>query len=81
MENENKTPQTQEPTGWGQVTITPDMPLGAIIQFMNILNGRLATVENLISITLQDGEAVTLTELYRRQAEAEMQAQSENKGE
>ena len=80
MDN-TKTQPTQEPTGWGQVTITPDMPLGAIIQFMNILNGRLATIENLISITLQDGETVSLTELYKRQAEAEKKAQTENKGE
>ena len=70
-------PTQEQITGWGQVVITPDMPLGAIIHFMNVLNGRLATLENLVSLTLPNGEVVTLTELYRRQAEEEQKNRQE----
>lgn len=81
MENENKTPQTQEPKGWRDVVITPEMPLGAIVQFFNILNQRLCTIEDNLVVETNNGDKLTLSELYRIQAEVERQAQSENKGE
>ena len=51
MENQNiNQEQTQEQPkqaqGWRDVTITPDMPLTAIVQFLNILNQRLCTAKS-----------------------------------
>ena len=43
MENQN---QTQIPQGWKDVNIVPDMPLTAMVQFLNILNQRLCAVED-----------------------------------
>ena len=40
-------PEENKPvTGWAQVNITPDMPLALIVNFMNVLNQRLVTIEN-----------------------------------
>ena len=91
MENEKRpqeqTEQKQEPEkntpqGWRGVTITPDMPLGAIVQFFNILNQRLCNLEDNVTVNLQN-EMVSLTRAYEIQAELEKQAQQEeqSKGE
>ena len=69
--------QTQkQPQGWKDVVIHPDMPLGAIIQFFNILNQRLCTIEDNLIVETQSGDKLTLSELYRVQAEIEQQSQS-----
>ena len=62
MENneQNKVPHT-----WADVEITPEMPLGMLINFMNILNQRLVNIENNADIEF-NGETITLTEYYRR---------------
>ena len=52
--------------GWKDVQITPEMPLGAIVHFANILNQRLVAVEDILKV---DGK--TLTEIYAEQAEKE----------
>jgi hypothetical protein len=75
MENQNQTPQV--PQGWKDVTIVPDMPLTAMIQFLNILNQRLCTVEDNTFIKDDQGNMISLTKLYAIQAEAEMRAQME----
>jgi hypothetical protein len=59
MENQNVN-QNQQPQGWRSVTITPDMPLGAIVQFFNILNQRLCNLEDNVTVNLQN-EMVSLT--------------------
>ena len=79
MENQNVN-QNQQPQGWRGVTITPDMPLGAIVQFFNILNQRLCNLEDNVTVNLQN-EMVSLTRAYEIQAELERQAQQEQKGE
>jgi hypothetical protein len=79
MENQNVN-QNQQPQGWRGVTITPDMPLGAIVQFFNILNQRLCNLEDNVTVNLQN-EMVSLTRAYEIQAELEKQAQQEQKGE
>ena len=81
MENQNVN-QNQQPQGWRGVTITPDMPLGAIVQFFNILNQRLCNLEDNVTVNLQN-EMVSLTKAYEIQAELEKQAQQEeqSKGE
>ena len=86
MENQEKNVnQSQEQTekkvqGWKDVVITPDMPLTAIVQFLNVLNQRLCTIEDNLSIEMQNGEKLSITEIYRIQAEqAEQEKNKENK--
>lgn len=86
MENQEKNVnQTQEQTekkvqGWKDVVITPDMPLTAIVQFLNVLNQRLCTIEDNLSVEMQNGEKLSITEIYRIQAEqAEQEKNKENK--
>lgn len=93
MENEKRpqeqTEQKQEPEkntpqGWKDVVITPDMPLGAIVQFFNILNQRLCTIEDNLKVEMPTGEQLSISEVYRIQAEQEQQAQekqTEERGE
>ena len=66
--------QNAQPQGWKDVQITPDMPLSMIVGFMNILNQRLATIENIVTVPDVDGKPISLTEVYAKQAEAEMAA-------
>lgn len=67
--------QNVQPQGWKDVQITPDMALSMIVGFMNVLNQRLATVENIVTVPDIDGKSRSLTEIYAKQAEAEMAAQ------
>lgn len=82
MENQNIN-QTQEqsnqPQGWRDVVITPDVPLTALVQFFNILNQRLCTIEDTVVVAFPTGEEVSITKAYELQAE--MERQQENKGE
>ena len=75
MPEEKKPLQPEQPeiTGWAQVNITPDMPLGLIVNFMNVLNQRLVTVENLVTTTGPDGKAISLTDLYAIQTKQEQE--------
>ena len=52
------------------------MPLTAIVQFLNVLNQRLCTIEDNLSVEMQNGEKLSITEIYRIQAE---QAEEEEK--
>ena len=86
MENQEKNVnQAQEQTekkvqGWKDVVITPDMPLTAIVQFLNVLNQRLCTIEDNLSVEMQNGEKLSITEIYKIQAEqAEQEKNKENK--
>ena len=66
--------------GWKDVVITPDMPLTAIVQFLNVLNQRLCTIEDNLSVEMQNGEKLSITEIYRIQAEqAEQEKNKESK--
>lgn len=77
MENtENKVPQ-----GWRDVQIVPDMPLSALVNFLNVLNQRLCALEDIVTVPGEDGKAISLTDLYALQAEAAMKTQAEEKGE
>lgn len=67
---EQKNINNQQPRGWADVVITPDMPLNAIIHFANILNQRLCALEDVT--TLPNGK--TLTKLYQEEAAAEQTA-------
>jgi hypothetical protein len=75
MENQNQTPQV--PQGWKDIKIVPDMPLNALVQFLNILNQRLCTIEDNTFVKDDQGNMLSLTKLYAIQAEEEMRAQME----
>ena len=86
MENQNvnQTQEEKQPQGWRDVVITPDMPLAAIVQFFNVLNQRLCTIEDNLKVEMANGEKLSISEVYRIQAEKEQQAQekqTEEKGE
>ena len=70
MENQNQIPQ-----GWKDVNIVPDMPLSALVQFLNILNQRLCAVEDNTFVKDDQGNMISLTKLYALEAQAEMEAQ------
>ena len=81
MENQNinqeQTQEQKQPQGWRDVNIIPDMPLNAIIQFLNILNQRLCGVEDSVLIETPDGGRVSITQAYEIQAQLEEQARKE----
>ena len=79
MENQNINQEQMEqrqPQGWRDVVITPDMPLSAIVQFLNVLNQRLCGIEDTVVVALPTGEEVSITKAYELQAEAEIAAQN-----
>ena len=82
MENQNvnQTQEQRQPQGWRDVVITPEMPLAAIVQFFNVLNQRLCTIEDNLMVEMPTGEKISITQAYALQAEQE-KAQQENKGE
>lgn len=75
MENQNQTPQV--PQGWKDVNIVPDMPLTAMVQFLNILNQRLCAVEDNTFVKDDQGNMISLTKLYAIQAAEEVKAQQD----
>lgn len=79
MENQNvnQTQEQKQPQGWRDVVITPDMPLTAIVQFFNVLNQRLCTIEDNLKVEMPTGEQLSISEVYRIQAEQEQKAQEE----
>ena len=84
MENQNLNNQPQEqrqPQGWRDVVITPDMPLAALVQFFNILNQRLCTIEDNTFVEMPTEEKLSITQIYALQAEEEQKQQQEQKGE
>ena len=81
MENQNLNQQPQEqkePQGWRDVNITSDMPLAALVHFLNVLNQRLCTIEDNTLVEMPTGEKLTITQIYALQAEAEQKAQEQN---
>ena len=54
------------------------MPLSVLVNFRNVLNQRLVTIEDQTVIDFE-GSKKTLTEIYRSQAEREMEAQAKSK--
>lgn len=76
MEEQNK--QTSQ--GWKDVQLTPDMSVSMLINFLNVLNQRLANLEDIIEITAEDGRKMTLTEYYNLQVQSHNES-NETKGE
>ena len=81
MENQNINQEQMEqnqPQGWKDVVITPDMPLAALVQFFNVLNQRLCTIEDNTFVEMPTGEKLSITQIYALQAEEEQKAQEQN---
>ena len=76
MEEQNK--QTNQ--GWKDVQLTSDMSVSMLINFLNVLNQRLANLEDIIEITAEDGRKMTLTEYYNLQVQSHNES-TETKGE
>ena len=79
MENQNvnQTQEQKQPQGWKDVVITPDMPLAAMVQFFNVLNQRLCTIEDNTFVEMANGEKLSITQIYALQAEEEQKAQEQ----
>lgn len=60
--------EKKQPQGWKDVKIHAGMPLEIIVDFFNVLNQRLCTVEDIVT-TMHNGKAISLTDLYAIQAE------------
>lgn len=78
MENQNLNNQPQEqkqPQGWRDVVISPDMPLAAMVQFFNVLNQRLCTIEDNTFVEMANGEKLNITQIYMLQAQEEQKVQ------
>lgn len=72
---------------WKDVQLTPDMPVSVLVNFLNVLNQRLAAVEDQVVVDFE-GAKRTLSEVYAIQSEREAEAvakqqaeQAEKKGE
>ena len=72
--------QNVQPQGWKDVQLTPDMSVSMLINFLNVLNQRLANLEDIIEITAEDGRKMTLTEYYNLQVQSHNET-NETKGE
>lgn len=73
MEN-NKIEAMQEHKfdGWRSAQIDENLPIGGLVQFLNVLNQRLILIEDALSI--QDGdERITLSEYWVRVQKEEYQ--------
>ena len=62
---------------WADVQLNDSMPLNVLINFLNVLNQRLFSVENSVVVKGPNGEKMTLTELYAIQAEEALRQQEE----
>lgn len=69
MEQQNQTPKIP---GWADIMITDEIPVKNVLEFFNVLNQRLATVEDNVFIKEPDGSMVSLTKHYQIQSEAQI---------
>ena len=76
MENVNNQEQEQA-QGWGDVQINSNMSLDMLVNFLNILNQRLVTVENFVTIPDQKGKMISITDFYQQQAQQAQEAQAQ----
>lgn len=79
-ENKQQQQQSTAPQSWKDINLGPDTPVSVLISFINVLNQRLCLLEDHVSIKLDDGRVVTVTELFKLQEEA-AKAAAEKKGE
>lgn len=61
---------------WKDVQLTPDMPLTVLVNFLNVLNQRLAAIEDQVVVDFE-GAKRTLSEVYAIQSEREAEAMAQ----
>lgn len=72
MANEQKQAQ-----GWRDVQLNANMPLNSLVDFFNVLNQRICNIEDNTIVTVDDqGNKMTLTELYALQAKQQAAQQA-----
>ena len=74
--NDNQQEQKQA-QGWKDVQIVPELPLVTIMNFLNVLNQRLVTLENVVVVPDGNGKMINVTDYYAMQAEEELKARAE----
>ena len=74
--NDNQQEQKQA-QGWKDVQIVPEIPLITIMNFLNVLNQRLVTLENVVVVPDGNGKMINVTDYYAMQAEEELKARAE----
>lgn len=52
--NKETETNTNEVKSWRDIIITPEMPVGLVLDFINVLNQRLADIEDIIINKNQD---------------------------
>lgn len=72
---------TNEEKMWKDVNLTSDFPLGSLVQFLNILNQRLCTIEDMITIKKDDGTEVSLSQQYVLDAKAAREKEAKDAAE
>lgn len=80
---EVKNEQINETQGmsWSETVLTPDLPLIALVDFLNVLNQRLCNLENLIAIEDKDGQHRSIAEIYKNNRIEAATANEEKQGE
>ena len=74
-ENKMEQPKMQS---WRDVRITSQMPLDAIVDFCNVLNQRLCSIEDLLKVKGEDGSEKSLTEIYQEDIKKQIEAQNKS---
>ena len=74
--NDNQQEQKQA-QGWKDVQIVPELPLITIMNFLNVLNQRLVTLENVVVINDGKEKMINVTYYYAMQAEEKLKARAE----
>ena len=64
-------PEEKKVPSWADARITVSMPLDLIVNFLNVLNQRLVTIESVVTVQGPDGKMISLSDLYALQSEEE----------
>lgn len=66
---QNQNQNVKTPQSWAEVVISSGLSLEAIVEFLNVLNQRLCTLENIVSVPDEEGKHHTITEIYQMQTQ------------
>lgn len=66
--------KNEQPQGWASVLIDEQTPIGAIFDFINILNQRICRIENIVQVDVDGkGNYLTLTRIDELNAIAQQE--------
>ena len=63
----------KEVKGWKDVNLDASIPLGVFVNFLNVLNQRLCSVEDIVTVKGPDGKMISLTDLYEIETKEQME--------